>query len=292
MELRRMKDINEIANFITNHNRHKEYHVGYIGTDKTEILDSLLNDFSDLSLEESFVCAYEKEKMIGLLGLAYDKEMKTAEIWGPFTNFKDGLNLSLEMWEFLLKQLTVIPEKFNGFYNIKNKLGISFMESLDAKRKADQAILAINKNQFQINNSDIIKIREISEKDYSFFHQLHSEIFKNTYFNADKILSRQSEENKVFIADKDGEFVGYVYSEANREFGEGDIHYLAVPSHARKSGIGKHLIQKSLDFLFSFNEISEITLCVEANNQPAILTYKKAGFVERYYLTLYSIEKG
>lgn len=40
--------------------------------------------------------------MIGLLGLAYDKEMKTAEIWGPFTIFKDGLNLSLEMWEFFL----------------------------------------------------------------------------------------------------------------------------------------------------------------------------------------------
>lgn len=57
LEFRIVKDIKEAAEFIAALNSKDEHHVGYLGTNQEEILDSLLNDFSDLSLEDSLVCA-------------------------------------------------------------------------------------------------------------------------------------------------------------------------------------------------------------------------------------------
>ena len=290
LEFRKVTDVNEAAEFIAALNSKDEHHVGYLGTDKEEVLDSLINDIFDLSVENSFVCAYEEEKLIGILGFDYDEEKKTAEVWGPFTNQLQGHDLSLKMWNMLLKQLPIKPEKVYGFYNVKNQLGKCLMESLKAKRKDNQAILTIRNEEQLGDNSTNITIKEITPDQYDVFRTLHTETFGDTYYSADAIVEKQDDESKVFIALDDQDFLGYVFCETNVKFGEADIHYIAVSPVARGKGMGKQLIQKSLEFMFSFKEIREITLCVEANNLPAIKTYKKAGFTEKYHLALYMVQ--
>jgi ribosomal protein S18 acetylase RimI-like enzyme len=194
------------------------------------------------------------------------------------------------MWKTLLTQLPIKPEKIYGFYNVKNQLGIGLMESLEAERTDDQAILTIRKEEHLGENSTNITVKDITLDQHEEFRSSHTATFGDTYFSAEAILEKQDDENKVFIAHDEQEFLGYVFCETNVEFEEGDIHYIAVSPAARGNGIGKQLIHKCLDFMFSFKEIREITLCVEANNLLAIKTYKKAGFTEKYHLALYMVQ--
>jgi RimJ/RimL family protein N-acetyltransferase len=283
------KDLEKIAECIGILNSQNEHHCGYVGTNKDEILHAFSNEFSDLSLGESVVCAYENGELIGVLGFDYDKETDVAEVWGPFVRHKDGMNVSFAMWEQLLKQLTVKPKKVYGFYNVHNKLGFSLMEKLQAERKDDQSILTIRPEDYRAKEYRGFTIREISSDDREAFKSLHNDTFKNTYYNAETLLEKQSDVNKIFVASQDNTFFGYVYCEADSEFGEGDIHYLAVSPEARKRGIGKQLIHESLEFLFSFNKINEINLCVESNNAEAIRTYKRAGFREKHNMILFLV---
>lgn len=291
MKLMKIENLAEAAAFIAMMNSQPCNHVGYIGTDVHEIKDTLLNDFSDFPLEDSAVCGYDEGELVGFLGLDYDQESKSAELWGPFTSGVDGLSLSLAMFKHLLTKLPGPIEKIYGFFNIQNENGISFMNSLQAARKADQAILSIGKNQYlPVKNADIT-ISELKDEDQAHFISLHDMTFRNSYLNAATILDKQCDKNKVFVAKNTGKLLGYVYCEAVPEFGEGEIHYLAVSQEARNRGVGTSLIQSTLDFLFSFNEINEITLCVEGKSYPAIHAYRRAGFTLKHKLAFFMAEE-
>lgn len=69
IEIKYSKDLKAVSTFIANMNKHDQHHVGYCGINEEEILHTLLNDFSDIPLEESFVVAFENDKIIGVLGL-------------------------------------------------------------------------------------------------------------------------------------------------------------------------------------------------------------------------------
>lgn len=51
------------------------------------------------------------------------------------------------------------------------------------------------------------------------------------------------------------------------------------------------MIQRTLDFLLSFNEIKEITLCVEGKSDPAIHAYRRAGFTLKHKLAFFMAEE-
>ncbi len=84
------------------------------------------------------------------------------------------------------------------------------------------------------------------------------------------------------------ELLGYIYVEAEPEFGEANIEFFGVDQAKRGQGIGKQLLSGALKWLFSFESITSITLCVSAENRNAIELYKKVGFQlehELYYFT-------
>jgi ribosomal protein S18 acetylase RimI-like enzyme len=107
---------------------------------------------------------------------------------------------------------------------------------------------------------------------------------------SDNILEKRNRENKVFVETIDGALKGYIYVEANPAFGEGDIHYVAVSPQFRKQGIGRRMVQKGLDFMFSFQELEEIVLCVDADNEQACKLYVDAGFKKAHTLISYVLE--
>lgn len=68
------------------------------------------------------------------------------------------------------------------------------------------------------------------------------------------------------------------------EFGESSIDFFAVKEDKRGFGLGSKLIKIAIDWIFSFNEIDNITLCVKAENQRALKLYRKCGFKEKNHM--------
>lgn len=283
LRLTKPNDIRELSNFISQLNILRRHHVGYCGTEVEEIEHTLLNDFSDLPLEKSFVAAYENDSLVGVLGIDVDMESNSAEIWGPFIRHEKWDKLANMMWENLLRQLPLTVNRLNGFYNIENVNGNRFMEQLGACYNGEHTILKIARKITSQKPSIFEITKEFNEK----FQALHEEMFPDAYYSAIEMLDKQSDEQKLFIAAHSGELLGYVFCEANPSFAEGDIHFIAVSVNARNKGIGQDLIEKSLEFLFSFVEINEITLCVNSSNEAALKLYGKVGFQEQSRLKSY-----
>lgn len=280
------RNTQELAQFISQLNTQPHHHVGYCGTVAEEIEHTLLHDFSDLPLEESFVTAYENNSLIGAIGLDIDEESNSAEIWGPFILHEKWEEIAKEMWDKLLNQLPVHIHNLYGFYNIKNEKAQLFMNQLEASKTGEHTILTIVNTPLSTHHT---YITEITKEYYEPFQALHEESFPHAYFSAEEMISKQNDKQKLFIATQNGEFLGYVFCEANPEFAEGDIHFVAVTENARNRGIGRGLIEKSLQFLFSFEEMKAITLSVNSTNKAAINLYENTGFQTQNRLNAYEI---
>ncbi|MCR8846535.1 GNAT family N-acetyltransferase [Paenibacillus sp. SC116] len=268
-------DVEHVSRFISMLNQSEESHIGYCGTDHEEIAHSLLEDVTDVSYSESFVLAYEDDKLIGVLGFDADLDHHCAEIWGPFVN-TDRWDLVDTLWSKMVEQLPKEINALSMFPNKKNVPVIQLAERLAFQKTSEQAVL-----KFQ--RADCGKLieggaTELTESYYSEMIQLHDHEFPGTYYSGQQIIERLNEHRKVFVIKNGMDLSGYIYVEAEPEFGEANIEFFAVTESERGKGIGGRLLTAALTWLFAFDTIESITLCVNASNDKAIQLYKKVGF--------------
>lgn len=283
--LAKKEDIKKISRFIAELNIKEENHIAYCGTDREEIENSLIEDITDVTFDESFIIATEEDEIVGLIGFDADIERNNVEIWGPFIKIDRG-NILADMWDKMMKLLPKEIETINMFINNKNENCLELARDLDFSKKSEESILEIERST--IDNLDEIHLMELDIKDYESMEELHDKSFPNTYYSGEEIISRLNNNRKVFVCKEADELAGYIYVEAEPEFGEGNIEFFAVNELQRSKGIGKKLLIMGLKWLFLFDSISSIKLCVNLKNEKAINLYKKVGFKQKHQLSYFS----
>ncbi|MGH0426156.1 GNAT family N-acetyltransferase [Bacillus pretiosus] len=277
----------EVALFIASMNKDATHYVGYCGDEKEELLQTIIHDFSDIGWEQSFVVTYENNKIIGVLGFDVDEVKKCAEIWGPFIIVENWEEVALHMWKELIEKMPFHIEKFYGFYHVENNNCARLMKDLHAKEQ-DQHSILILKN---IPRKRVIcNVEEALPKIFEQFIALHNNVFPNAYYEGIEIIERLSDTNKLFVSMKNDKLEGYVYVEVNPEFQEANIEFIATTENSRRKGVGERLLQGAIQYIFSFQGMREIELCLNTNNDGAMKLYKKVGFEEKACLQHYIIE--
>ncbi|MBE7149296.1 GNAT family N-acetyltransferase [Bacillus mycoides] len=66
--------------------------------------------------------------------------------------------------------------------------------------------------------------------------------------------------------------------------------FIATTENSRRKGVGERLLQGAIQYIFSFQGMREIELCLNTNNVRAMKLYKKVGFEEKACLQHYIIE--
>lgn len=277
----------EIASFIASMNSTDGSYVGYCGTDALEI-ESAIQDF-DIPLAEAFFLQKENGKINSLLGFDVDPSKAEAEVWGPFSDQKNWSENSLSLWREAQKSLLAPLKKLNFFFDSKNTKAIAFALSLGAKRQTENSILVLR--EVRKRTTDQNELAELSAKHKNGFIHLHDSLFPSAYLSGQEIYDLLDKNNKVFVLEKDEEFIGYIYVEANPDHGESTIHFFGVSENYRGKGFGQHLLIAGVGFILGFDEIQEITLCVESQNRHAIRLYERIGFVERNRCIHFVLEK-
>ncbi len=84
---------------------------------------------------------------------------------------------------------------------------------------------------------------------------------------------------RIFLALVDAKKVGYCLCSIHGDIGE--IDSIFIDETQRKSGLGRHLVNKSLQW-FKANGIEQFTVSIAHGNEEAIPFYKKFGFKPRY----------
>lgn len=280
--------VEEIASFIANMNKDAIHHVGYCGDQKEELLHTILHDFSHIGWEKSFVVTYENNKIIGVLGFDVDEVKKCAEIWGPFIKAENWEEVAVHMWKELIEKVPFHIEKFYGFYHVENNNCARLMKNLHAKEQDRHSIFSLSYNT--VEERSICNVEEALPKVFGQFVALHNYVFPNTYYEGNEIIERLSDTNKLFVSMKKEKLEGYVYVEVNSEFQEANIAFIATAENSRRKGVGERLLQVAIQYIFSFQGMREIELCLNTNNDRAMKLYKKVGFEEKACLQHYVIE--
>ncbi len=277
----------EVASFIASMNKDATHYVGYCGDEKEELLQTIIHDFSDIGWEQSFVVTYENNKIIGVLGFDVDEVKKCAEIWGPFIIVENWEEVALHMWKELIEKMPFHIEKFYGFYHVENNNCARLMKDLHAKEQDRHSILILK----NIPRKRVIcNVEEALPKVFEQFIALHNNVFPNTYYEGIEIIERLSDTNKLFVSMKNDKLEGYVYVEVNPEFQEANIEFIATTENSRRKGVGERLLQGAIQYIFSFQGMREIELCLNTNNDGTMKLYKKVGFEEKACLQHYIIE--
>ena len=136
----------------------------------------------------------------------------------------------------------------------------------------------------------ICNVEEALPKVFGQFVALHNYVFPNTYYEGNEIIRRLSDMNKLFVSMKNEKLEGYVYVEVNPEFQEANIEFIATAENSRRKGVGERLLQAAIQYIFSFQGMREIELCLNTNNDRAVKLYKKVGFEEKACLQHYILK--
>lgn len=278
-------DIKLAAKFIESKNKYEESNVGYCSDTYEEIYEDLTDELEEASNENPFVLAYEGDKLVGVVGLDYDDENKSAEVWGPFVEYENWQHCAMEMWKELIKRIPS-KTKITFFYAAQNVNCIEFAEKLNTKNINHYFIMGFKKANLKFKVEDGI-CKELSDKFHEDFIYLHESTFKDSYYSGKQIIEKISDNNKVFIIEEDNDLKGYIYVEANAQFNEGSINFLGVKASERNKGFGKKLLACGINFLTRCHNIDKIELTIRKGNTPAMKIYKAAGFVIKKELKAY-----
>lgn len=286
VEIYKATNLTKLSAFLETLNNQAKHHIGYCGQDAEEIKYTILHEFSDLDLEHSFAVASEQDTIKGALGFDIDEEERTIEVWGPFVlESEQYKEIADGMWKYLVSKLPFEIKNFEFFVGKENFRTREYIRETGGVETGQHLILTANKESFFTKNTEVV------EYDHSFkesFEALHTAIFPETYYDSSEILSRLDKHNKLMVvADGTKNIKGYVYVEAEPNFNDGSIEYIAVSTKYQKQGVGTQLLQAALQYLFSYESITEITLSVSSGNDQALGLYKSCGFGLKSELVAY-----
>ena len=159
------------------------------------------------------------------------------------------------------------------------------MKDLHAKEQELHSIFRLSNSG--VKQHTICNVEEALPQVFEPFIALHNRVFPNTYYEGNEIIERLSDTNKLFVSMKNDKLEGYVYVEVNPEFQEANIEFIATAENSRRKGVGECLLQAAIQYIFSFQGMREIELCLNTNNDRAMKLYKKVGFEEKACLQHY-----
>ncbi|MFS0673002.1 GNAT family N-acetyltransferase [Ornithinibacillus sp. 179-J 7C1 HS] len=276
-------DVEKVAKFIADLNSMESSHIGFCSKDSVEITEYFQEE---IPFTHCFVTAFSDGELVGVLGIDPDFESGVGEVWGPFA-LNEHMDIVDEMWELLHAERPNNINSYILFPNKENKLVYEFANRNAFIKGSEQTILVFDRNDIQLLQDTSLK--ELTPEYYDDMKALHDHTFPGTYYSGEQIISRLDEHNKVLILLEDGELCGYVYVEAEPEFGDGSIEFVGVNEVKRGKGIGSQLVAGSLKWLFTFDTIESIRLTVSTENKTAINLYQKAGFKLKH--SLYTFRK-
>lgn len=268
-------DLEVVAYFLARINSIEESHIGFCGTDSTEIAESI----EEISYMDCFFTAYDGAELVGVIGFDPDYDSGDAEIWGPFIEGDDE-HILYELWNTMTEKLPIEIQTLHLFPNKKNKKVIDLAKFQLFKRGNNQAILVFHRDNRHLVQDATVE--EISQNFFKAMETLHDNTFPNTYYSGKQILDKIDEHHQVFVFTENQELFGYIYVEAEPKHGEASIEFFGVHPDKRGKGIGGKLLASALKWLFSFKTIESITLCVDSSNDRAIHLYEKVGFELKY----------
>ncbi|MFS0785577.1 GNAT family N-acetyltransferase [Shouchella sp. 1P09AA] len=276
------KSADTLAQHLESLNRPVEAHIGYCGSEATEIEHSLNEEAIPFS--EALI-ASKDDQVVGILFFDFDEE--EAYVWGPFLHIHENELLAIQLWHGHPKKKRGVTYDF--FINKENTSTHTFLSNLGASQTGTHVAMTLHRDDYHAAFNK--KVHVYNEHDKHAFASIHDEAFPTTYYNSDTILQRLNHKRRLLVYKDNERVCGYAFIEANPDHEEGNIEYIAVKESERGKGIGKAILQHAITLLFDEYNLSKLELTVSAKEKRTIQLYKSVGFATTHTLHAYSLKQ-
>jgi ribosomal protein S18 acetylase RimI-like enzyme len=286
MHLSRMQpeQLNEVAAFIARLQAEPTHHVAYFGERADEIAQYIRE--LEPAGSDGFVLAYQDEKLVGLLGVEADPEVKRAWLHGPMVDHPDWDATADQLYQTACQE--VIPD-YAAMHELVGDIANvhlrSFAERHGFTPLPDSAAI-LRFRRHKLAALPRAEAPELEPRHYDGFVRLHEATFPNTYYSGKQVIERLNAHNKVFIVSDGAVVQGYIYARVITG-SEGFIDFLGVEKSARRRGMGRRLITAATRWLLSFPAVQEVALTVYSGNSAAIALYTQLGYEHLHTVQAY-----
>lgn len=252
-----------------------ESNCAFCPTSKESIIEDLgfiLNDVNSLLLGY-----FADDNLLGFLGCFVNPENNWGDCVGPF--FMDKWNpIYAKVLFRSIKEALPNVERFNFYFNTKNKDCINLMSAISAERQDNEYILMLNKKDYipQVIKASIVSYEPKYEDSLV---RLHDQTFPNIYVTGRDIITSINKTREVFCAlDDTGEFAGYGVLKFTENNDHLTAEIFAVEENKRGNGYGWALLNSVVDSAFKNHNGDNVDLVVDKLNTRARNLYYSCGF--------------
>ncbi len=255
--------------------------IAYLGTEANDIRHSLEGFEPDWTRATQL--AYEGERLMGLLGVDTSEAIGRAWLNGPLVNGADWVATADQLYAAAQQLMPDYVREHELFVDVANLNVAGFAARHGFVSGTPEASLHFGREYLGQVPDESASL--LNAADHAALVELHDRIFPNTYYTGAEILERLGERDRVFVATaSENGLAGYIYARVEPGATNGYIDFVGVAESARRQGIGRRLVSAATRWLFTFPEVEEVTLTVNAGNGGAIVLYKQLGFEHKQTL--------
>ena len=270
------------------YNKEKCYQIGYCAVPADSIRKDLVESLKDE--ENKLIGVIEEGVLVGVIDLDIDSKKKTIDMVGPFIEKQEEeewLAIGKELFDFIFKEFDSDYE-YLFFIHQENKIGKKLLENIQVELRGDEYVLKIERDGIKPGLIDDTGIISIDTEQYEEVITLHDGIWPGVYYSGQELIEQLDKNHQIFSAKNKEEIEGYIFVE--KEVERGYVHFLAVKEPYRGAGIGRKLLNKALKWAFANNNIKKLSLCVEVENEKALILYYNLGFKVENAYTAYKLQ--
>lgn len=260
--------------FISAHNPAGEHHIGYFGVTPEDIRQSVL--MLNLRYNRGFRLALEGTRLVGVMGVDFDKEIGRAWLYGPIVIADDWAAAADALYAAVCPVLPVAVCEHEMFVDAENINCHAFAERHAFTNQGEMAIYFITPERLAA-----LPEQTAEEWDGRFadrFVALHDRLFPRSNYTLNYMLAERDKGATLLIL-TDGDMpAGYFFGRAEPESGEAYVDLVGVDPAFHGRGLGRRLMLAGLSRLRAMPNLHQVNLTVEAGNLPAMHLYESLGF--------------
>lgn len=261
--------------FVGAHNPASEHHIGYFGATPADIRQSVL--MLNLRYNRGFRLALEGNRLIGVMGVDFDKEIGRAWLYGPIVVADDWAATADALYAAVTPALPVGIHEHEMFVDTENGHCRAFAAWHGFRNQGEMEIQFITPDRLAA-----LPEQTAEEWDGRFADRLialHNQLFPRSNFTLNYMLSERDKGATLLLLTDGDELAGYFFGRADAVSGEAFVDFVGVDPARHGQGLGRRLMLAGLARQRVTPNLHQVNLTVKPDNLPALRLYESLGFV-------------
>jgi len=221
---------------------------------------------------------FDGETLKGIIGCFMNPDNKWVDCIGPFFSDEWSDDIAKDMFTFVKSKL-FNAERYNFYFDVRNKNLHRLMELLSATRNDNEYRLLLKKADYKPQQTKH-NVVSYSDRFKSDVIQILHDTFPESYVSDEELIASIGKNREIFCAlDENGVFVGYgVLKRYDEHPNHVTAEIFAVQEGKRGKGYGWALLNAVIDCAFNNLDADIVDLIVDRLNTHASDLYYSCGF--------------